>query len=107
MNFLWGNVFDYVKERRYAAIFFVTLGLFFLAMLLGSFLLRIAEDSNSQPYWPVVMSGMGLGLAALIWRGIRRMRRRRLSRYQMTPLSRDELAKARSKLTTNHNFKSS
>ncbi|MDE3069039.1 MAG: hypothetical protein KGJ60_16025, partial [Verrucomicrobiota bacterium] len=45
-----------------------------------------------------VLPGVGIFAVALVWRTIRRLRARRRDRLTFSPLSRDELRKARSKL---------
>jgi hypothetical protein len=101
MNGFWDNVFEYVKERRNVAVFFGTLAVF------GGLLLLATVFGNLQQAWPMILPGVGILLLALIWRGIQQIRARRLNRYKTSPLSRDELAKARSKLRTKSNFKPS
>src|ERR1035437_597150 len=95
MNFLWGNVFEYFKDRRLGSVFLST-----LAVVLAVLLLVAVFFQNLLQNWRMVLSAIGLLLAALIWRGFRQRRAMRLNRYKSTPLSRDERAKARSKLTT-------
>jgi cobalamin biosynthesis protein CobD/CbiB len=98
MNFFWDNVFEYFKERRLAALFFGTLGIFFAGLLLLTVFYQTTSGLDWLSDWPLVVPGLALLLAALIWRAIRLTRMRKLNRYQSSPLSRDELAKARSKL---------
>jgi MFS family permease len=98
MNYFWGNFFEYCKERRNAAVFFGTLALLIIGLVLGGILYQISDGWNFLQYWPMMLPGIGLVLLALIWRGLRQFRRRRLDRYKSSPLSRDERTKARSKL---------
>lgn len=98
MNFFWNNFFEYGKERRNAAVFFGTLALLIVGLVLGGILYQVSDGFDFLRYWPVMLSGIGLVLLALIWRGFRRTRSRRRQRYESSPLSRDERAKARSKL---------
>ena len=107
MNYFWGNLFDYFKERRLGAVFFGTLLVFIAAMVGGVMVYQTAGGFNLLQYWPFALVGTGLLLLALIWRGIRQTRTRRLNRYKSSPLSRDERAKARSKLKTKPTLKSS
>jgi hypothetical protein len=100
MNYFWGNVFEYFKERRLGAVFFVTLLAFVGVMAGGVMVYQIAGGFNLLQYWPFALVGTGLLLLALTWRGFRQMRARRLNRYKSSPLSRDERVKARSKLKT-------
>lgn len=103
MNNFWGNVFDHFKERRLGAVFFGSLAVVIGVLLLGN----AFGGLNLQQDWPVILLGIGLLLLALIWRGIRQARARRVNRYKSSPLARDELAKARSKLTMKPTFKKS
>ncbi len=98
MDFFWGNIFDYFKDRRFAAVFFGTLALLIGGLILGEILYQVSDGFDFLRYWPVMSSGIGLVLLALIWRGFRQARLRRQQRYKSSPLSRDERAKARSKL---------
>ena len=100
MNYFWGNIFEYFKDRRLGSVFFGT-----LAVVLGVLVLVAVFFQNLLHEWPVVLTAIGLVLVALIWRGFREMRARRLNRYKSSPLSRDEKAKARSKLKTNSTYK--
>jgi uncharacterized membrane protein len=100
MNFFWGNIFEYFKDRRLASLFFGALGLFFLILLgVGIFYQFFLSE------WPVILLIIGLWLLVLIGVGWRQMRARRLDRYKCSPLSRDEMAKARSKLRTKSTFR--
>jgi membrane protein implicated in regulation of membrane protease activity len=99
VNFFWGQVFEFVRERRNAMIFYGTL-VVFLPVLGG-----IAESYGGLQYWPYALPGLGLLLLALVWTGLRQRRTRRLNRYKSSPLSRDEMIKARSKLTSKPTFK--
>jgi hypothetical protein len=103
MNFFWGNVFEYFKDRRLGAVFFGTLAVVIGMLMLGLFF----GGFNLMQDWTLLLPGAGLMLLALIWRGFREVRARRLNRYKPSPLSRDEKAKARSKLTTKPTFKKS
>lgn len=107
MNYFWGNVFEYFKERRLGAVFFGTLLAFIGALVGGAIVYQVAGGFNLFQYWPFALVGTGLLLLALIWRGFRQMRARHLNRYKSSPLSRDERAKARSKLKTKPTPKSS
>lgn len=99
MNYFRGNLFEYVKERRNAAFFFGTLVAIFGMLVACVFIHQIADHFDLLPYWPFVLAGIGLWLLTSICLGLMEMRARRLNRYNSSPLSRDEIAKARSKLT--------
>ena len=98
MNFFWGNVFEYFKDRRGAAIFFATLLALFGALIVGSILYHIICAYNLQDYLVYSLPGVAVILMAWIGSSIARARVRRRNRYKCSPLSRDELSKARSKL---------
>jgi len=99
MDFFWGNVFEYFKERRYAAVFFGTLSALIVTLVAGAILYHVVGEFHLLEYWPYALPGVGLLLVALIWRAWRQARAQRLNQYKISPLSRDELTKARSKLT--------
>jgi len=98
MNYFWGNVFDYFKDRRVAGVFFATLlvlgGVFVAAVVAW----RVICANGWQGYMVYALPGLGLLLVAWGWQGIRQWRAYQKIRYRSSPLSRDELAKARSKL---------
>jgi hypothetical protein len=102
MNYFWGNIFEYFKDRRLGSVFFGT-----LAAVFGLLVLVAVFYQNLLREWPVVLAAIGPVLLALIWRGFRQMRAMRLNRYKSSPLSRDEKTKARSKLITKSTFKKS
>jgi purine-cytosine permease-like protein len=107
MNFFWSNVFEHFKDRRFAAVFFGTLAAFFGAMIVGAILYQVICAYELQGYLPDALPGGGVFLLVWVVLGIRRMRARRLDRYKSSPLSRDELSKARSKLKMKSTFKKS
>ena len=98
MNFFWGNVFDYFKDRRFAGVFFGTLLALGGLLLVGAILEQIICAYKLQGYLVYALPGVALVLAAMIGRSIARVRARRRDRYKVSQLSRDELRKARSKL---------
>jgi hypothetical protein len=97
------NWFDYFKDRRFVPIFFVTLVVLFVGPLILGILFKIADDYNLLNYWPLALIGTGLWLVILVRLAIADMRARRRGRYEMSPLSRDERCKARSKLKSGMN----
>jgi high-affinity Fe2+/Pb2+ permease len=105
MNFLWDNVFEYFKERRYGAIFFSALVAFLMVFFIGAVVIKLIIDNGFQDYLFFAVSVMGMLFLFWIAQGIARLRRRRWDRYKSSPLSRDELSKARSKLRTKQSFK--
>ena len=75
MNYFWGNVYDRFKDRRYGMLF-----LFALVLL---------------PILLLVMAFNGLSWG---WSALCAARANRRNKWRRTPLSRDELFVARSKL---------
>jgi hypothetical protein len=92
MNYFWTNVFEYFKDRRIGASSFRTF-IVVLALLIAA--------AAFWRYWPYFLGIFGLWLLAVTVREIRHWRAWRLNRYKSSPLSRDEINKARSKLKTN------
>ena len=96
---LWSDVFEYFKDRRGPAVFLVALFLFFVVMLIGVSVFHGVSLEDLKQHWLFILtSALGL-LAAIIWAALREVRARARNRYKSSPLSRDELRKARSKLT--------
>jgi hypothetical protein len=93
MNFFWNDVFEYFKDRRVAGIFFGTLLCLAGALLAAALLLKIM---GFYVIYVVLAAGGVLLLQSA--QAVRRALRRRRDRYKSSPLSRDELNKARSKL---------
>ena len=96
MNYFWGNVFEYFKDRRVAAVFFGTLMALGGLLIGGLILYQVICAYELQDYLVYTLPGAGLILLAWVGRCIARARRH--ERYRISPLSRDEVIKARSKL---------
>ncbi len=98
MNSIWGNLYDKFKDRRYGALFFVSLvcvfGLLFLALIVS----QIMGPASLQYYFLQVLPWIVLLIVGLIWQAVRRARAQRGKRFRRQDLSRDEISKARSKL---------
>jgi hypothetical protein len=105
MDFFWGNVFEYFKDRRGPALFFVTLVAFFVAIAFGAIMSRVVPDEVLQRIIIYSSPVLGLMLLSSLWLAIRRAQARSRNRYKSSPLSRDEIIKARSKLSNTSNFK--
>ena len=103
MNSIWINLYDKFKDRRYGALFFVSLMSVFGLLLLGVIVEQIVGPANLREYFLQALSGVGILIVALIWRTIRRARAQRGKKFQREELSRDEVCKARSKLMKNPN----
>ncbi len=100
MDFFWSNVFDYFKDRRFAAVFFCTILCVAGILIAGSVFYESIGPENFQSFLTYSLPVVALAMGAWIWRGIARALARRRDRYKTSPLSRDELSKARSKLRT-------
>jgi high-affinity Fe2+/Pb2+ permease len=98
MDFFWGNVFEYFKERRLASLFFGSLFGLGLALALGCLLAQVIVAYNLLDYLNYILTAAALLVMLLVIRGVRQARARRRDRFKSSPLSRDELRKARSKL---------
>ena len=98
MNSFWNNLYDSAKDRRYGMIFFVAVAGLFGLFLLGGFIYGITSANNLREYFLWALPGIGIFAVILSWRFIRRERKPREERLKYAELSRDELAKARSKL---------
>lgn len=65
MNSFWGSLYDWAKDRRYAALFLVTLIIFFGLVLLGAVLYLNAGAFNVPLTY--VLSWIGVLFIALVW----------------------------------------
>jgi hypothetical protein len=83
MNSFWGNLYDTFKDRRYGVLFLVSL----CALVLS----------------PILLPVMGLYVLARGWSAFRLAQANRRNKLRYSPLSRDELRVARSKLLNNQN----
>ena len=98
MDSFWCNVFDYFKERRAAAIFFSTVMVLAIVIGVGFLLYQVVLAYELQAY--MGYAGMAAGAVFFLWviRAFNGARARARCRYKSSPLSCDELKKARSKL---------
>ena len=98
MNHNWNNVYDVVKDRRYARLFFntlwVVLGMVLMLGILSANLDADQLEAVCAITMPVVIL-MAMGMAV---RWIRLERKYRREKLNHDALSRDELAKARLRL---------
>ena len=83
MNSVWSNLYDTYKDRRYGALFLVSLGGLVLS--------------------PILLPMMGLYVLGRGWSAFCLARSNRRNKWRHSPLSRDELRVARSKLLNNQN----
>jgi hypothetical protein len=98
MNSFWSNLYDGLKDRRYAGLFLTSLAAFFGLLALAAVVFMIICASDLPEHYPYALPGVGLVAAAWTWRVMRRARADRRERLPYSPLSRDELRVARSKL---------
>jgi hypothetical protein len=98
MNYFWGNVFDYFRDRRIAGVFFATLMVLLLLLAIGAILFQTVGAENLRTGFEYSLPFLIALFLGWIWRCIARARTRSRDRYKISPLSRDELRKARSKL---------
>ena len=104
MNFPWNRVFEHHRERHRGALFFSGFVLFLIVVTIGIIVgqtVGVAEFQEGIAYAAAI-----LGVLSLVWifQIIRRARARRRDRYKISPLSRDEIGKARSKLIKKQSF---
>ena len=92
------NWFDYFKDRRFAPVFFVTLVLLFTVTGL-----QVGLRIDLLQYWPYLVVPLAGWTVAVVWRFMVVVRARRRDRYQVSPMSREEVRKARSKLNGGRN----
>ena len=96
MNSIWNNLYDKCKDRRYGVLFFISLGSVFGMCLAALIMAHIIGSSNLEGYFLPTLPATGILVVVWIVRTIRQSRQR--ARYEILPLSRDEICKARSKL---------
>ena len=92
--------YDGAKDRRYGVLFFGTLLGFVGAVVLGGIIYSIIGADNFKNYVVPALPGIAILLVLSGWMSVRRAWKRRRERLENAALSRDELAKARSKLRT-------
>jgi hypothetical protein len=81
MNSFWSNLYDTYKDRRYGVLFLASL----VALALS----------------PILLPAMGLYFLGRGWSAFRLAREDRRNKLRYSPLSRDELRVAQSKLLNN------
>ena len=87
MNSFWSSLYDKCKDRHYGILFLIAFGAFVLS--------------------PILLPVMGLYFLAWGWSAFRLARANRRNKLRYSPLSRDELRVARSKLLKDRNLKRS
>lgn len=98
MKPIWEEFYDSTKDRRYGLLFFSALLMFLGVAALGGMTYAIAGADTFGEAVHSMLPAVGIFLVVLNWQLISRARRRREEKLKFDALSRDELAKARSKL---------
>jgi membrane protein implicated in regulation of membrane protease activity len=95
----WSNIYDDYKDRRYAALFFASLLTFLVSLGLGAAFAAVATLYFNVVF-PIVALIAFISVMSLVWMAWNWVRgwKRHEERLKYPALSRDELAKARSKL---------
>lgn len=98
MIFPWNRVFEHFRDRGRGALFFGGLATVLGVMIGVAILVSMVGESGAEMALAclAVLFGMIWLVQICLW--IKRARTRRLNRYKISPLSRDEICKARSKL---------
>ncbi|MGA2240682.1 MAG: hypothetical protein ABSH11_01395 [Verrucomicrobiota bacterium] len=98
MNSFWNNLYDNFKDRRYGALFLSTILAFFGLLISGVIISAILREFGMQEYFLEALPGIGILGLAWAFLKFRRAQAERKKRLSHSPLSRDELRAARSKL---------
>jgi len=98
MNSFWTNLYDSFKDRRYGGLFLSTILVFVGLLLIGVVFKKFVGRVDWSAYFPEVLSGIGILALACGLASWRRKRAQRRNKLRYSPLSRDELRAARSKL---------
>ena len=98
MNPFWNNAYDNDKDRHYGTLFFVTLLLVLGTVLIFGLLTTSMNSYQLQDVCIVALPVVILAIILFCWRWIHVERKKQKDRQKYASLSRDELAKARSKL---------
>lgn len=101
MKSFWEESYDSAKDRRYGLLFFATLLVFLVTVIVGGAIYVIAGAMVFQQFVLPALTGVGIVAVIVSWQLFRRARKRRAEQLKFANLSRDELAKARSKLRNN------
>jgi hypothetical protein len=103
MNSFWGCLYDWSKDRRYAALFLATFIIFLGLTILG--VMVCSQSSTLNLRFACVLPGMcalGFALVCII---VRCRRGQHQNSSDHPALSRDEWDKARSKLLKEKQFR--
>jgi hypothetical protein len=97
MYSFWGNIYDDVKDRRYGGLFFSTLLALFGSLGIMALIGALTNGVGLVPALFVFAVPAAIALVCAVSNFVRAWKRRDVS-LNSAALSRDELAKARSKL---------
>ena len=98
MNNSGSDWFEFFKDRRFVPVFFITMLVIFGVPGVIGFLVDTTNLGDFLKYWPVIAAVFAAWLLIGVVRAFAQAQARRRNRYKVSPLSRDELNKARSKL---------
>lgn len=98
MSSFWKNAYNDEKDRRYGTLFFVTLLLVLGTVFTAAILTVGANSYEMRDFCEVALPVIILTIILVCWRWIRAECQYHKARLKYAALSRDELAKARSKL---------
>lgn len=100
MDSFWQNAYDEEKDKRYGALFFVTLLVIFGSLGILGLVAAITSSEYAVDLGPALIVCAAFLAVALVWAVSNwiRGRKRCQEALKYSALSRDELAKARSKL---------
>ena len=92
------NWFEFSKDRRFVPIFFILLAAAYATLLVFGILFGYSINESLLKYLLPIATLVGAGLLVFVVRGLMRLRAGWRDRYKTSPMSRDEVFKARSKL---------
>lgn len=99
MDYFWSNFGDHLRGEKSQNDFSIRRLLLWPALLIGGFVLYgLLKEKGLDGY---ALPAAGLFALIKMWHAVRRWKERQKNRYKSSPLSRDELTKARSKLIRN------
>ena len=99
MDPFWSKVYDSGKDRRYGALFFTTLLALFIGLAIAGIFAGLAANAPEElePAAMTCVTIFAISIVTAVRRWVRG-RKQRGEQLKYSTLSRDELAKARSKL---------
>jgi hypothetical protein len=104
MHSFWTSLYDKARDRRYGALFLSAIPAFLGLLVLGVMLERALRELDPEECFLQALPGLALLALAWVLSKFRRAQTRRRASPRHTPLSRDELRVARSKLVKGRSF---